>query len=117
MLLLHYPKCITCQNARKWLDVNGFSYNVRDIREENPTYDELKEWHIKSGLPLKRFFNTSGLIYKAMGLKDNLKNMTEDECLKLLSTNGMLLRRPILVEENRVLVGFKVGNWQKMMLN
>ena len=116
MLLLHYPKCTTCQNARKWLDVNGFSYEARNIKEENPTYEELKEWHRKSGLPIKRFFNTSGLVYKSMELKDKLKDMTEKECLELLATNGMLVKRPLLIEEDRVMVGFKVGSWQEEML-
>ena len=102
-----YPKCTTCQKAQKWLDANGTQYTVRNIKEDNPTYDELKEWYGKSGLPLKSFFNTSGLIYKSMGLKDKLPTMSEEEQLRLLSTDGMLVKRPIIIGEDFVLVGFK----------
>ena len=97
MIFICYPKCSTCQKAKKWLDEHDIVYNERHIVEENPTYDELKEWHKKSGLPLKRFFNTSGLLYKEMKLKDKLSEMSEEEQLKLLATNGMLVKRPIVV--------------------
>lgn len=113
MLFICYPKCTTCKKAQKWLDDNGFQYELRDIKENNPTYDELKNWHAKSGLPLKKFFNTSGLLYKSMELKDKLPTMTEDEQLKLLATDGMLVKRPILVNEDTVLVGFKEADWEK----
>ena len=113
MLFICYPKCTTCKKAQKWLDDNDFQYELRDIKENNPTYDELKNWHAKSGLPLKKFFNTSGLLYKSMELKDKLPTMTEDEQLKLLSTDGMLVKRPILVNEDTVLVGFKEADWEK----
>lgn len=111
MLFLCYPKCSTCQKAKKWLDEHNIEYTERNIAEDNPTYDELKEWYGKSGLPLKKFFNTSGLLYKDMQLKDKLPSMSEDEQLKILSTNGMLVKRPILVREDKVLVGFKEAEW------
>ena len=113
MLFICYPRCTTCKKAQKWLDDNGFQYELRDIKENNPTYDELKKWYAKSGLPLKKFFNTSGLLYKSMELKDKLPTMTEDEQLKLLATDGMLVKRPILVNEDTVLVGFKEADWEK----
>ena len=113
MLFICYPRCTTCKKAQKWLDDNGFQYELRDIKENNPTYEELKTWYAKSGLPLKKFFNTSGLLYKSMELKDKLPTMTEDEQLKLLSTDGMLVKRPILVNEDKVLVGFKEADWEK----
>ena len=105
MLFIWYPKCSTCQKAKKWLNSHEIEYTERHIVEENPTYDELKEWHQKSGLPLKKFFNTSGMLYKEMKLKDKLPKMSEDEQLKLLATNGMLVKRPVLVAEDKVLVG------------
>lgn len=111
MLYVCYPKCTTCKKAQKWLDDNGIEYTIRDIKENNPSYDELKEWYNKSGLPLKKFFNTSGILYKSMNLKDKLPEMSEEEQLKLLATNGMLVKRPILVTENTVLVGFKENDW------
>ena len=114
MLFICYPRCTTCKKAQKWLDDNGFQYELRDIKENNPTYEELKNWHAKSGLPLKKFFNTSGLLYKSMELKDKLPTMTEDEQLKLLATDGMLVKRPILVNEETVLVGFKETEWEKI---
>ncbi len=114
MLFICYPRCTTCKKAQKWLDDNGFQYELRDIKENNPTYEELKNWHAKSGLPLKKFFNTSGLLYKSMELKDKLPTMTEDEQLKLLATDGMLVKRPILVNEDTVLVGFKETEWEKI---
>ena len=106
-----YPKCTTCQRAKKWLDDNNVSYELRDIKLNNPSFDELFLWYQKSGLPLKKFFNTSGLLYKSMELKDKLPNMTEKEMLELLSTDGMLVKRPILIGEDFVLVGFKEADW------
>lgn len=106
-----YPKCTTCQRAKKWLDDNNVSYELRDIKLNNPSFDELSLWYQKSGLPLKKFFNTSGLLYKSMELKDKLPNMTENEMLELLSTDGMLVKRPILIGEDFVLVGFKEADW------
>lgn len=114
MLFIWYPKCSTCQKAKKWLNSHEIEYTERHIVEENPTYDELKEWHQKSGLPLKKFFNTSGMLYKEMKLKDKLPKMSEDEQLKLLATNGMLVKRPVLVAEDKVLVGFKDVEWLKV---
>ena len=108
-----YPKCTTCQKAKKWLDDNKIDYELRDIKQENPTLEELTEWYKKSGLPLKKFFNTSGLLYKSMDLKNKLPDMTEDEMLQLLSTDGMLVKRPILVGNNFVLVGFKEVEWNE----
>lgn len=109
-----YPKCTTCQKAKNWLDDNSIEYELRDIKLNNPTYEDLSEWHKKSGLPLKKFFNTSGLLYKSMELKAKLPTMTEDEMLKLLATDGMLVKRPILVGTDFVLVGFKEADWEKI---
>ena len=106
-----YPKCTTCQKARKWLDENRIEYEMRDIKLDNPTLDELREYYRKSGLPLKRFFNTSGLLYKSFDLKNKLTTMTEDEMLRLLASDGMLVKRPLLVGEDFVLVGFKEAEW------
>ena len=106
-----YPKCTTCQKAQKWLDDNKIEYEFRDIKLDNPTLDELTEWHKKSGLPLKKFFNTSGLLYKSLDLKNKLPAMTDDEMLKLLATDGMLVKRPLLVGDEFVLVGFKDTEW------
>ena len=114
MLFICYPKCSTCQKARKWLDEHGVAYTQRHIVEENPTYDELKKWHALSGLPLKKFFNTSGRLYKEMKLKDKLPTMSEDEQLQLLATNGMLVKRPLVVTDDMVLVGFKEAEWAKL---
>lgn len=114
MLFIWYPKCSTCQKAKKWLDSHEIEYTERHIVEENPTYEELKGWHQKSGLPLKKFFNTSGMLYKEMKLKDKLPEMSEDEQLKLLATNGMLVKRPVLVAEDKVLVGFKEAEWKNI---
>ena len=111
MKFICYPKCTTCKKAQKWLDDNSVSYELRDIKEQNPSYEELTEWYKKSGLPLKRFFNTSGLLYKSMKLKDKLPAMSEDEQIKLLATDGMLVKRPILVSGDTVLVGFKEQEW------
>lgn len=113
LLFIEYPKCTTCKKAKKWLDDNSVEYTDRHIKEQNPTYDELKEWHKISGLPLKKFFNTSGLLYKSMSLKDKLPTMTEDDQLRLLASDGMLVKRPILVGDDFVLVGFKAENWEK----
>lgn len=116
MLFIWYPKCSTCQKAKKWLDSQEIEYTERHIVEENPTYEELKEWHQKSGLSLKKFFNTSGMLYKEMKLKDKLPDMSEDEQLQLLATNGMLVKRPLVVAEGFVLTGFKEKEWTEMML-
>ena len=115
MLFVCYPKCTTCQKAQKWLDAKGVAYEVRNIKEQNPTVDELRAWHKRSGLPLKRFFNTSGLQYKALGLKDKLPTMTEDEQLALLATDGMLVKRPLLVADDFVLVGFREKEWEERL--
>ena len=117
MLLICYPKCTTCQKAKKWLESQGIAYTERNIAEENPTYAELKEWYKKSGLPLKRFFNTSGLLYRSMQLKDKLPEMSEEEQLKLLATDGMLVKRPLVVDGDNVLTGFKEAEWIKKMLS
>lgn len=111
MLFVEYPKCTTCQKAKKFLVDNNVNFTDRHIKEDNPTYDELKLWYEKSGLPLKKFFNTSGLLYKSMDLKGKLPEMSEEEQLKLLSTDGMLVKRPILVTDNKILVGFRENEW------
>ena len=111
MLFVEYPKCTTCQKAKKFLDSRGAVYTDRHIKEDNPTAQELKTWYQASGLPLKKFFNTSGLVYKSLNLKDKLPAMTEEEQLELLATDGMLVKRPILVGEDFVLVGFKEADW------
>ncbi len=111
MLFLCYPKCTTCQKAKKWLEENKAEYKMRHIAEDKPSYEELKEWYERSGLPLKKFFNTSGLLYKELQLKDKLPEMSEEEQLRLLATNGMLVKRPIVVKEDNVLVGFKEAEW------
>ena len=115
MLFIEYPKCTTCQKAKKWLDDNGIEYESRHIKEQNPTYDELKKWYEQSGLPLKKFFNKSGLLYKSMELKDKLPNMTEEEQLMLLSTDGMLVKRPIIVSGSTVLTGFREKEWSDVL--
>lgn len=116
MLFVCYPKCSTCQKAKAWLQERGVAFDERDIKQDNPTEQELRAWHEKSGLPLKRFFNTSGLQYKALGLKDKLPTMTEDEQYALLATDGMLVKRPLLVGEDFVLPGFKPADWEKALL-
>ena len=116
MVVLVYRKCSTCIKALKWLDANGVEYVERAIVEENPTYEELKEWYGKSGLPLKKFFNTSGVLYKEMQLKDKLPTMSEEEQLKLLATDGKLVKRPLVVGEDFVLTGFKEAEWNEKML-
>lgn len=115
MLFVEYPKCSTCQKAKKWLDNNGVKYDDRHIKENNPSFEELKEWYEKSGLPLKRFFNTSGMLYKSMKLKDRLPEMSEDEQLELLSTDGMLVKRPLLIGDDFVLCGFREKEWQEKL--
>ena len=110
-----YPKCTTCQKARKWLDDNQIEYEFRDIKLDNPTLDELTEWHKKSGLPLKKFFNTSGLLYKSLDLKNKLSTMSEDEMLKLLASDGMLVKRPLVIGDDFVLVGFKENEWNEAL--
>ena len=110
-----YPRCTTCQKAKKWLDEKGVEYEMRDIKSENPSFEELKEWYTLSGLPLKKFFNTSGLLYKSMNLKDKLPSMSEEEMLELLATDGMLVKRPLLVGEDFVLTGFKEKDWAEKM--
>ncbi|MEG0693251.1 MAG: arsenate reductase family protein [Oscillospiraceae bacterium] len=113
-LFVYYPKCTTCQKAKKWLDDNKIEYQERDIKEQNPTERELRDWHEKSGLPLKRFFNTSGLVYKGLGLAKKLPTMSEDEQYALLATDGMLVKRPIIIGSELVLVGFKETEWDNM---
>lgn len=116
MLFIEYPKCSTCRKAGKWLDDHGISYTDRHIREENPTAEELRLWHQRSGLPLKRFFNTSGIQYRELGLKDKLSGMSEQEQIELLASDGMLVKRPLLVGEDHVLVGFKEEEWKQALL-
>ena len=116
MLLLCYPKCTTCKKAQVWLEEKGIGYTYRDIKLENPSYEELKTWYEKSGLPLKKFFNTSGLQYKALQLKEKLPAMTEEEQLRLLATDGMLVKRPLVVAKNVILTGFKEADWEKAFL-
>lgn len=115
MLFIQYPPCSTCKKAKAWLDDHALSYTERHIKEDNPSYDELKAWYEMSGLPLKRFFNTSGLLYKSMGLKDKLPSMSEDEQLRLLATDGILVKRPIIVSGDIVLTGFKEAEWQCLL--
>lgn len=115
MLVLVYRKCSTCQKALKWLEENGVQFEERPIIEENPTYEELKAWYEKSGLPLKKFFNTSGVLYRELGLKDKLKDMTEEEQLQLLATDGKLVKRPFVVGDDYILTGFKEAEWAEKM--
>ena len=112
MLFVNYPKCSTCKKARKFLEEKGVTFENRDIKEQNPTVEELKEWIAKSGLLAKKFFNTSGMLYRQMELKDKLPNMSEQEMIELLATDGMLVKRPILVSEDKVLVGFRQAEWE-----
>ena len=108
-----YPKCSTCMKAKKWLDENKIEYTLRNIKDDKPTFDELSQWYKKSGLPIKRFFNTSGLLYKSMNLKQKLPEMTEEEMLTLLASDGMLVKRPVLVCDSFVLTGFKQSEWEE----
>ena len=110
-----YPKCTTCQRAQKWLDDNNMKYELRNIKENNPTLEELTGWHKASGLPLKKFFNTSGLLYKSLSLKDKLPTMSDEEQLKLLATDGMLVKRPLVIGDEFVLVGFKESEWSTLL--
>lgn len=116
MLVLHYPRCSTCKKALKWLDEHNIKYEARDIVKDNPTSEELKKWHQKSQLPIKRFFNTSGKLYREQKLKDKLENMTTEEKYEILSTNGMLVKRPIVVSKDTVLTGFKEKEWEEKLL-
>lgn len=113
MLFVYYPKCTTCQKAKKWLDEHDVEYEWRDIKEENPSVEELREWHKKSGLELKKFFNTSGLLYKSMNLKEKLPEMSEEEKLELLASDGMLVKRPLLITDDKVLVGFREAGYEE----
>ena len=115
VLFVEHPKCSTCQKAKKWLDQHGVAYEDRHIKEQNPTEEELKEWYSRSGLPLRKFFNTSGMLYKSLQLKEKLPQMSEEEQLRLLATDGMLVKRPLIVMEDRVLVGFKEAEWEKAL--
>lgn len=115
MLFLCYPKCSTCQKARKWLEAQGKVFTVRDIKLENPSVDELRQWYTRSGLPLKKFFNTSGNLYKELHLKERLPSMTEQEQLELLASDGMLIKRPLVVDEDVVLVGFRQAEWTEKL--
>lgn len=114
MLVIHYPKCTTCQKALKWLDDHNIKYDQRDIKLDNPSYTELKKWYKASNLELKRFVNTSGLLYKSMNLKDKLPTMSEDEILKLLATDGMLVKRPLVISDKVILTGFKEKEWETL---
>ncbi len=114
MLFVCYPRCTTCKKAQKWLDDNGIQYEIRDIKTANPTGEELEVWLKKSGLPLKRFFNTSGQLYRSMELKDKLPEMSDEEQIKLLSQDGMLVKRPLLITDNKVYVGFKENEWEEI---
>lgn len=116
MIFIQYPKCSTCQKAKKWLDERNITYTDRHIVENNPSYDELKQWYERSGIPLKKFFNTSGMLYKEMQLKNKLPAMSEEEQLKLLATNGMLVKRPLIVDGDMVLAGFREAEWEKNLL-
>lgn len=116
MLFIQYPPCSTCKKSKKWLDDHELAYTERHIKEDNPSYEELKAWHEMSGLPLKRFFNTSGLLYKSLNLKDRLPTMSEEEQLRLLATDGMLVKRPIVVSGGTVLTGFKEAEWEARLL-
>ena len=114
MLFIQYPPCSTCKKAKAWLDEKGISYTDRNIKENNPTYEELKAWYERSGMPLKKFFNTSGLLYKSMNLKDRLGDMTEEEQLRLLASDGMLVKRPLVISDTVILTGFREKEWEKL---
>lgn len=116
MLFIEYPKCTTCRKAKKWLDEHGISYSDRDIKEDNPSEEEMREWIKKSGKPANKFFNTSGMLYRELELKNKLPDMTEDEMIQLLSTNGMLVKRPIIVNGEKILIGFKEKEWEEILL-
>lgn len=116
MLVLEYPPCSTCKKAKAWLDSHGVAYETRHIKDENPSYEELKQWYEASGLNLKKFFNTSGLQYKTLGLKDKLPTMSEDDQLHLLATDGMLVKRPLVIAGEKILTGFREKEWEKALL-
>lgn len=116
MLFIEYPKCSTCQKAKRWLEENGIPFTDRHIKEQNPTYEELAAWYKTSGMPLKRFFNTSGLLYKSMQLKERLPLMNEEEQLRLLASDGMLVKRPLLINGDMVLIGFRANEWKEKLL-
>lgn len=116
MLFIEYPKCTTCQKAKKWLESHDVTFTDRHIKENAPTYEELKAWHQQSNLPLKKFFNTSGQLYRSLALKDKLPTMSPEEQLRLLATDGMLVKRPLIITEDTVLVGFKEAEWEKTLL-
>ena len=115
MLFLHYPPCSTCQKAQRWLDAHGVSYTARHIKEDSPTLEELTDWYRRSGLPLKRFFNTSGLLYKSLNLKERLPHLSDEEQLALLASDGMLVKRPLIIRDDLVLVGFKEAEWAQLV--
>ena len=115
MIFLEYPKCTTCKKAKKWLDDHGVAYEDRNIKEQNPTAEEMKDWHAQSGQPLRKFFNTSGMLYREYELKDKLPNMTEEEMLNLLASDGMLVKRPLLIADGNVLIGFKEKQWEETL--
>ena len=115
MIFLQYPQCTTCKRAKKWLDEKGIPYESRHIKEENPTKEELKEWHKKSGVPLKRLFNTSGILYKSMNLKEKLISMSDEEQFQLLATDGMLVKRPLIIGDDFILIGFKEKEWEEKL--
>lgn len=116
MLFLEYPPCSTCRKAKAWLDAQGLVYSARHIKEDNPTYEELREWYQRSGLPLKKFFNTSGLVYKSLNLKERLPEMSEEEQLRLLASDGMLVKRPLVISGDVVLTGFRESEWKEKLL-
>ncbi len=117
LLFIEYPKCTTCKKAKNWLDDHGIEYTDRHIKEDNPTIEELQNWHEKSSVPLKKFFNTSGMLYRSMELKDKLPSMSQDEMLGLLSSDGMLVKRPLIIDDDTVLIGFKEKEWEEKLLN
>lgn len=115
MFFIEYPKCTTCKKAKKWLDEHSIEYTDRHIKDENPSYEELKKWYEQSGLPLKKFFNTSGMLYREMKLKDKLPEMTDEEMLKLLASDGMLVKRPLIIDGEKILIGFKEAEWKETL--
>lgn len=116
MLVLEYPPCSTCKKAKAWLDSHGLAYETRHIKDDNPSFEELKQWYMESGLPLKKFFNTSGLKYKELGLKDKLPTMSEEDQLRLLAADGMLVKRPLVIADGRILTGFREKEWEQALL-
>lgn len=116
MLVLEYPPCSTCKKAKAWLDSHGVAYEARHIKDDNPSFEELKQWYMESGLPLKKFFNTSGLKYKELGLKDKLPTMSEEDQLRLLAADGMLVKRPLVIADGRILTGFREKEWEQALL-